>query len=160
MPGKIQFFIKRHVLFRINLFWLTNRKKVLIYEFSWFLVKIFHKMPHKSIFLQKIRKYGKIENRDVYFFSYLYMTLSYIFPQIRTSYLKICRAGQLLKLWKNAFLGLTPNSLWVIYFYIFRMFEIWAPNATNQTPLSFLVQDLIFLNIEKKPTFIYKWLKK
>ena len=124
MPGKIQFFIKRHVLFRINLFWLTNRKKVLIYEFSWFLVKIFHKMPHKSIFLQKIRKYGKIENRDVYFFSYLYMTLSYIFPQIRTFYLKNCTVGQPLKLWKNAFLRLTPNSLWTalsdLFFFYFQ----------------------------------------
>ena len=150
MPGKIQFFIKRHVLFRINLFWLTNRKKVLIYEFSWFLVKIFHKMPHKSIFLQKIRKYGKIENRDVYFFSYLYMTLSYIFPQIRTSYLKICRAGQLLKLWKNAFLGLTPNSLWVIYFYIFRMFEIWASKCNKPDTSIFLSSRLDFFKYWEK----------
>ena len=85
MPGKIHFLIIRHVLFVVDLFWSRKWKKNLKLNF----LKIFGpnilKMPYKPLFLLKIEKNIKmIVNRDYIFSSYKDITISYIFPQIRT----------------------------------------------------------------------------
>ena len=87
-----------------------------------------------------------IVNRDYIFSSYEDITISYIFPQIRTFYLKNCTVGQPLKFWKNGIFEV--DLFWVSIHsggFIFTFFESSKSeiqNATNQTSLSFLVQKL------------------
>ena len=57
------------------------------------------------------------------------MTFSYIFPQIRTFYLKNCTVGQPLKLWKKCIFEIAPVSVQITLcklFLHFRKFKVWA----------------------------------